>query len=82
MRAKGFRHLLVSVVGLSFIGSAVVAQAQDAELPFTPVLTIGGTALVNDEVFANADGSFSVLGNQQGGSVNGQPVWDLTWDLS
>ncbi len=81
MRAKGFRHLLVTVVGLSFIGSAAVAQAQDAELPFTPVLTIGGTTLVNDEVFANSDGSFSLLGNQQGGSVNGQPVWDLTWDL-
>ena len=28
------------------------------------------------------DGSFTVLGNQQGGSVNGQPVWDLTWNLT
>jgi len=81
MRANGFRHFLARVVGLSFIGSAAVVQAQDAELPFVPVLTIGSTALVNDEVFANSDGSFSLLGNQQGGSVNGQPVWDLSWNL-
>jgi len=81
MRAKGFRDLLATVVGLSFIGSAAVVQAQDAELPFTPVLTIGNTTLVNDQVFENADGSFSMLGNQQGGGVAGQPVWDLTWDL-
>ncbi len=82
MEAKRFHRLLGCACALYFIGSAAVAQAQDAELPFVPVLTIGSTALVNDGVTANADGSFTVLGNQQGGSVNGQPVWDLTWNLT
>jgi hypothetical protein len=82
MEAKRFHRLLGCACALYFIGSAAVAQAQDAELPFVPVLTIGSTALVNDGVTANADGSFTVLGNQQGGTVNGQPVWDLTWNLT
>ena len=82
MEAKQFHRLLGCACALYFIGSAGVAQAQDAELPFVPVLTIGSTALINDGVIANADGSFTVLGNQQGGSVNGQPVWDLTWNLT
>jgi hypothetical protein len=82
MEAKRFHRLLGCVSALYFIGSATVAQAQDAQLPFVPVLTIGTTALINDDVIANADGSFTVLGNQQGGLVNGQPIWDLTWDLT
>jgi hypothetical protein len=82
MEAKRIHRLLGCVSALYFIGSATVAQAQDAELPFVPVLTIGNTALINDNVIANADGSFTVLGNQQGGLVNGQPIWDLTWDLT
>lgn len=64
------------------IGSAVVAQAQTEPLPFTPVLTVGGVVLENDSVIANADGSFTLLGNQQGGSFNGGAVWDLSWDLT
>jgi hypothetical protein len=82
MEAKRFHQLLGCASALYFIGSATVAQAQDAELPFVPVLTIGNTALINDDVIANADGSFTLLGNQQGGLVNGQPIWDLTWDLT
>jgi hypothetical protein len=82
MEAKRFHRLLGCASALYFIGSATVAQAQDAELPFVPVFTIGSTALINDDVIANADGSFTVLGNQQGGLVNGQPIWDLTWNLT
>jgi hypothetical protein len=82
MEAKRLHRLLGCASALYFIGSVTVAQAQDAELPFVPVLTIGSTALVNDSVIANADGSFSLLGNQQGGVVNGQPIWDLTWNLT
>ena len=82
MRSRGLRHLLAPVVGLYFIGSAIIAHAQEAELPFAPVLTVGSTNLVNDQVFANLDGSFTLLGQQQGGSVNGQPVWDLSWNMT
>jgi hypothetical protein len=82
MEAKRFHRRLGCASALYFIGSVTVAHAQDAGLPFVPVLTIGSTALVNDGVIANADGSFTVLGNQLGGSVNGQPVWDLTWNLT
>jgi hypothetical protein len=82
MEAKRFHRLLGCASALYFLGSAAVVQAQNAELPFVPVLTIGSSALVNDDVIANADGSFTLLGNQQGGSIDGQPVWDLTWDLT
>jgi len=81
MEVKRYKSL-GCVTALYFIGSAGVAQAQDVELPFVPILTIGTTNLVNDQVIANTDGSFTLLGNQQGGMVNGQPVWDLTWDLT
>ena len=81
-KQSDFTACSVAHPALYFIGSATVVQAQDAELPFVPVLTIGSTALINDSVFANTDGSFTVLGNQQGGLVNGQPVWDLSWDLT
>ncbi len=76
------KRWLCRAAALYCIGSAAVAQAQDATLPFTPILTVGNVALQNDSVFANADGSFTLLGNQQGGSFNGGAVWDLTWDLT
>ena len=82
MEAKRFHQLLGYASALYFIGSATVAQAQGVELPFVPVLTIGSTELINDGVVANSDGSFTVLGNQLGGLVNGQPVWDLSWNLT
>ena len=81
MDAKRYKAL-GCVAALYFIGSATVAQAQDAELPFAPILTIGTTPLLNDQVISNADGSFTLLGNQQGGLLDGKPVWDLTWDLT
>ncbi len=81
MTIDRFRRILLVSVALYFIGSAVVAQAQDAELPFTPTLTAGGTNLVNDDVFANADGSYTLLGHQQGGNSGGL-VWDLSWNLT
>jgi hypothetical protein len=80
MRTRRFGHLLSATATLYCIGSAVVAQADT--LPFTPTLTIGSTSLTNDSVTANADGSFTLLGSQQGGLLNGQPVWDIGWDLT
>ena len=82
MEAKRFHRLVGCASALYFIGSATVVQAQDAELPFVPVLTIGSTALISEDIVANSDGSFTVLGHQLGGLVNGQPVWDLAWDLT
>ena len=76
------KRWLCEAAALYCIGSVVVAQAQDAQLPFTPILTVGSVALQNDSVVANADGSFTLLGNQQGGSFNGGAVWDFTWDLT
>lgn len=81
MRRSGFSPLVMAAA-MYFSGSAVVAQAQDAELPFDPVLTIGSTSLINDRVIANADGSFSMSGQQNGGPAGGAPVWDLAWDLT
>jgi hypothetical protein len=66
---------------LYLMGSAVVAQAADT-LPFTPTLMIGSTNLTNGTVTANADGSFTLLGSQQGGGVAGQPVWNLDWNMT
>jgi PEP-CTERM motif-containing protein len=65
---------------LSLAAACGVAQADT--LPFVPTFTIGQTALVNDDVRTNADGSFTVLGQQQGGLLDGKPVWDLQWDLT
>jgi hypothetical protein len=63
------------------LASALVSARADT-LPFVPEFTIGQTALLNDEVRSNPDGSFTVLGQQQGGSFEGKPVWDLQWDLT
>ncbi|HTU68203.1 MAG TPA: VPLPA-CTERM sorting domain-containing protein [Steroidobacteraceae bacterium] len=81
MNAKGIRTLLAGAA-LSVIGSATVVQAQNAPLPFAPVLQIGSTDLVGGTVTANTDGSFTLVGQQQGGSFNGGAVWDLAWDLT
>ncbi len=67
---------------LYFIGSAVVAQAQTTTLPFTPTMTAGNTALVNQQILSNDDGSFTVSGAQQGGGTMSAPVWGLTWNLT
>jgi hypothetical protein len=81
MEKNRVRSALGNAAALYFIGSAVVAQAQTT-LPFTPTMTSGGTALVNQQVLANADGSYTVSGAQQGGGSAGAPVWGLTWDLT
>ena len=81
MKMNGKRALVVGA-SLYCIGLSFVARAQSAPLPFDPVLQIGGTNLVNGDVVANPDGSFTLQGQQQGGSLNGAPVWDLAWDLT
>jgi hypothetical protein len=80
MRNKNVRRFLASAAVTS-LASALGAAHADT-LPFVPTWTIGTTPLVNDEVHANSDGSFSMLGEQQGGSFEGKPVWDLAWDLT
>ena len=82
MEKNRVANYLAGVCALYFIGSAVVAHAQTTTLPFTPTMTAGGTALVNQRVLANADGSYTVTGAQQGGGSVGAPVWGLTWDLT
>lgn len=82
MRRTRVHRILGSTAALYFIGSAVVAQAQTTTLPFTPTMTAGGTALVNQQVLANSDGSYTVSGVQQGGGSVGAPVWGLTWNLT
>ena len=62
------------------MGSGFVAHADT--LPFAPTLTLGSTVLSNDDVHANGDGSFTVSGQQQGGTFNGGAVWDLQWNLT
>ena len=74
MLSKGIRAL--SIVALYYVGSAGVAQAQNAPLPTGTVLQIGSTNLVAGSVVLNADGSLSLVGQQQGSS------WDLAWDLT
>lgn len=81
MKKNRVHQLLAGVTALYFIGSAVVAQAQ-TPLPFTPTMTVGGTPLVNQQVLANADGSYTVSGAQQGGGSAGAPVWGLNWNLT
>lgn len=76
------KRWLCGALALYCIGSTTVTHAQNAPLPFTPVFTVGSVALENDSVVANADGSFTVIGNQQGGSFNGGAVWDLSWNLT
>ena len=75
MEKNRVANYLAGVCALYFIGSAVVAHAQTTTLPFTPTMTAGGTALVNQQVLANADGSYTVTGAQQGGGSVGAPVW-------
>lgn len=74
-------RILAGAATLYFIGSAVVAQAQTT-LPFTPTMTAGNTPLVNQQVLANADGSYTVSGIQQGGGTASAPVWGLSWNLT
>lgn len=81
MEKKRVHRLLAGVTAVYFIGGAVVAQAQTT-LPFTPILNIGGTPLVNEQVIANSDGSFTVSGVQQGGGSASAPVWGLSWNLT
>jgi hypothetical protein len=81
MEKKRVHRLLAGATALYFIGSAVVAQAQTA-LPFDPTMTAGGTPLVNQQVLSNSDGSYTVIGAQQGGGSPGSPVWGLTWNLT
>jgi hypothetical protein len=80
MQAVRIGRFLTAGLALYGIGSAVVAQADT--LPFVPTLTIGSTSLTDGTVTENADGSYTLLGHQQGGSFNGQPVWDIGWDLT
>jgi len=82
MEKKLVNRFLGAASALYFIGTAVVAQAQTTTLPFTPTMTAGGTALVNQQVLANDDGSFTVIGAQQGGGTPSAPVWGLTWNLT
>ncbi len=74
----GFRISWLCVTLL--LTSLGVARADN--LPFVPTFTIGQTALVNDEVHGNSDGSFTLIGQQRGGLLDGAPVWDLQWDLT
>jgi len=62
--------------------SAAMGASADVVLPFTPTITMGGTQLINDEVRANADGSFTLIGEQQGGGTPGAEVWGLQWNLT
>jgi hypothetical protein len=84
MGKQRIRQFLGGATALYFIGSSIVAQAQaqTTTLPFTPTMTSGNTALVNEQVIANADGSFTLIGNQQGGGTLGAPVWGLSWNLT
>jgi hypothetical protein len=81
MSRRGIRAPLLGIA-LYCIGSAFVVEAQDATLPFTPTLTAGNTNLENDQVIANGDGSYTLIGQQQGGSFEGGLVWDLGWNLT
>jgi hypothetical protein len=79
MIGKGIRAL--SIVALYYVGTASVAQAESVSLPNGTVLRAGSTDLVGGTV-ANSDGSFTLLGQQQGGGSVGSPVWDLAWNLT
>jgi hypothetical protein len=80
MISRGIRAL--SIVALYYIGTADVAQAQSASLPDGTVLRAGSADLIGGTVTMNPDGSFTLVGQQQGGSFNGGAVWDLAWDLT
>lgn len=85
MEKNGFRRLLWQSAALYCMGSALVAQAQDTQLPFTPTMVLGnGTTsnLINDQVTANSDGSYNLIGNQRGGTFGGGQVWELDWNLT
>lgn len=84
MSRTSLKSGFAGAAGLYFIGSSLVAHAQNTPdpLPFTPVITIGSTALINDDVRSNTDGSYTLLGEQQGGLFNGAPIWELSWDLT
>jgi len=75
-------HRVPALTVLLLVATAGTAQAQDVSLPFTPTFTIGSTSLTNDDVQANADGSYTMSGQQAGGSFNGGQVWDLAWDVT
>ena len=51
-------------------------------IPFAPNFTIGSTPITGSQVTQNPDGSFRLVGTQQGGSFNGGAIWDLGWDLT
>jgi hypothetical protein len=80
MIGKGIRAL--SIVALYYVGSASVVQAEIVSLPDGTVLRAGTTDLVAGTVALNPDGSFTLVGQQQGGSINGGAIWDLSWNLT
>ena len=80
MTKSAIQRTIQAAVALCFVGSAAVVHADS--LPFVPTFTIGTVTLTNDAVVANPDGSFTVSGEQQGGSFNGGAVWDMTWNLT
>lgn len=72
-----YRAALISTAVLLAFG-----EARADTLPFVPTLSIGQTTVTNDAVRANADGSYTVAGQEQGGGTVSSPVWDLQWDLT
>jgi len=80
MVTRKFDRSLRFALASCLVCAPLVANA-DA-LPFVPNFTIGSTALTGSQVTGNADGSFRLVGAQQGGSFNGGAVWDLGWDLT
>lgn len=81
MNTNGLRALAIGAT-LYCTGLATVAHAENVALPPGTILQAGTTNLVAGTVIANPDGSFSLEGQQQGGSFNGGAVWDLAWDLT
>lgn len=80
MAKYGFQRALAACAFAVF--ASVNAQADSIPPLFT--ISMGQTQVdtSDDTVRANPDGTFSLIGQGQGGGSPGSPTWDLRWDLT
>jgi hypothetical protein len=82
MAKHGIQRAMAAFAILALLAGLETAHADAVPPLFTISMGQQTLDISDDTVLANPDGSFTLVGQGQGGGTPGSPTWDLQWNVT